>query len=192
MSNNSMGNFNDQVPESSSASQFSGSTLVTQASKPILDAGKDAQQPAQAPDVTEIQPEGTVEGDSASRPGGINETEPATPIAAPGLEVVKVDKPQSRTAIGQVSQSLRTTPLLHVFELLMDNNSANDRQLIASRTLRRKAVEKWLETNMTEFGGSTTIDISPKAGVVRLIVILSQERLRTVLSGRVNLLKPET
>jgi hypothetical protein len=45
---------------------------------------------------------------------------------------------------------------------------------------------------MTEFGGSTTIDISPKAGVVRLIVILSQERLRTVLSGRVNLLKPET
>jgi hypothetical protein len=101
-----------------------------------------------------------------------------TPATDAGKAVVKMPKPHSRTAIGQISQKLKSLPSLCIVDLTFKE----DKEKVDSRKIRRKALEAWLKEYMPSHPAlSASVERQP--GVVRLIFHVENQSNKTMLNS---------
>jgi hypothetical protein len=119
-------------------------------------------------------PEGSVTGDPQKRMDAILDMDPAAAEPVSGLEVVKVDKPHSKTAIGRVSQKVKTLPLIHTVEFELTIGG----ELVKGRKLRRDAAELWLKEHKAESFQQLAVEAGGQLGVVRVLLHIKDEQER--------------
>jgi hypothetical protein len=133
-------------------------------------------------------PDGSVTGNPQMRLNDILDmsTTDAAPVA--GMDIVEVDKPHSKTAIGRVSQKVENLPLILTVEL----ETKIDGELVKSHTLRREAARLWLENNQAESFRELAIDVGSQLGVVRLLLHTKDEEERKSVEGKLDGLKEQS
>ncbi|KAF1913257.1 hypothetical protein BDU57DRAFT_597645 [Ampelomyces quisqualis] len=101
-----------------------------------------------------------------------------TPAPVAGKEVVKMPKPHSRTAIGQVSQRLKSLPGFFIVDLTFYTSVGGEEKAINSRKLRQRALKAWLKECMTSHP-ALSANVERQPGVVRLIFHVNDESGQT-------------
>jgi hypothetical protein len=111
-----------------------------------------------------------------------------TAVPTPSMEVLKIAKPHSKTAIGRLTQKVKELPLLHVADLAVELGTATSWASVTSRKLMRKVVSHLLERQFVEYRQSTSVDYSRGIGNARLIICIPDETKKVIVKGKLNLL----
>jgi hypothetical protein len=85
---------------------------------------------------------------------------------------VKLAKPHSRTAVGQLTQDIQRMPSLYVSNVLVEGGMGKSWEPVNSRKLRLEAVDKWLDKTGINFEHKRFTHIGASQGVVRVILLL--------------------
>jgi hypothetical protein len=88
------------------------------------------------------------------------------------IGAIKLAKPHSRTAIGQLTQPILLKPSLYATDILVESSMGKSWEPVNSRRLKFEAVDKWLDKIGFNFEYKHFIQVGATQGVVRVILIV--------------------